>query len=277
MTRREIIVGAGALAASPSLGSVVRSLVGAGGTNYVSTAGILKNPYVTDGLIAMYDGEWNAGIGLHNPHTPIWADISGNGYDLTINGNRAAWSSNALFRTASERKDYSWTNYMAYRTTSIPECQSYECVFLRQNYTDDGADGECIVNPFPTAWQTTVLRVFNNRVSAGRNRPSSMGAPYVPIENGVIFSASAAFSGSGSTKYPTRLAVNGMPFSAGQTVNSSTYVRTSGFTVGENQWGSKTTKFTFWGSIFCIRVYNRVITEEEMEYNLSVDAERFGI
>ena len=33
------------------------------------------NPYVTDGLIAMWDGEWNAGGGVHDPNATRWNDL----------------------------------------------------------------------------------------------------------------------------------------------------------------------------------------------------------
>lgn len=35
------------------------------------------NPYVTDGLIAMWDGEWNAGPGIHDPQASVWKDLIG--------------------------------------------------------------------------------------------------------------------------------------------------------------------------------------------------------
>ena len=37
-----------------------------------------KNPYPTDGLIAMWDGEWNAGGGKHDPNTTEIIDLVGN-------------------------------------------------------------------------------------------------------------------------------------------------------------------------------------------------------
>jgi hypothetical protein len=40
--------------------------------------------YITDGLIAMWDGEWNAGRGKHDPNTTTWVDLTGNGHDLTF-------------------------------------------------------------------------------------------------------------------------------------------------------------------------------------------------
>ena len=35
------------------------------------------NPYVTDGLVAMWDGEWNAGFGIHNPLAATIKDLIG--------------------------------------------------------------------------------------------------------------------------------------------------------------------------------------------------------
>lgn len=47
----------------------------------------LINPYITDGLIAMWDAEWNAGIGVHDPTAIIWKDLSGNKCHLSpVNG-----------------------------------------------------------------------------------------------------------------------------------------------------------------------------------------------
>lgn len=33
------------------------------------------NPYVTDGLVAMWDGEWNAGPGVHDANATSWVDL----------------------------------------------------------------------------------------------------------------------------------------------------------------------------------------------------------
>ena len=45
-----------------------------------------QNPYVTDGLVAMWDGEWNAGGGVHDSEATTWKDLIGSN-DLTIYGN----------------------------------------------------------------------------------------------------------------------------------------------------------------------------------------------
>ena len=43
-----------------------------------------RNPYVTDGLVAMWDGEWNAGGGVHDANPNEWVDISGHGYNAVL-------------------------------------------------------------------------------------------------------------------------------------------------------------------------------------------------
>ena len=44
-----------------------------------------RNPYVTDGLVAHYDGEWNAGGGVHVPSGLVaWRDLSETGLDLAM-------------------------------------------------------------------------------------------------------------------------------------------------------------------------------------------------
>lgn len=41
-----------------------------------------SNPYVTDGLIAMWDGEWNAGGGVHDNTITEWFDLTGNNHRM---------------------------------------------------------------------------------------------------------------------------------------------------------------------------------------------------
>jgi len=36
------------------------------------------NPYVKDGLVAMWDGEWNIGLGMHDTNASVWKDLVGN-------------------------------------------------------------------------------------------------------------------------------------------------------------------------------------------------------
>ena len=51
--------------------------------NALMTGKKWKNPYVTDGLVAMWDAEWNAGGGKHDA-TQRMIDLSGNGAMATV-------------------------------------------------------------------------------------------------------------------------------------------------------------------------------------------------
>ncbi len=42
-----------------------------------SSMGSKRNPYVTKGLVAMWDGEWNVGIGQHDGNARVWKDLIG--------------------------------------------------------------------------------------------------------------------------------------------------------------------------------------------------------
>lgn len=55
-----------------------------------------KNPYVTKGLIAMWDGEWNSGGGVHDAAATTWVDLSGNGYDIAIPSSGAVWGDDKI-------------------------------------------------------------------------------------------------------------------------------------------------------------------------------------
>ena len=46
-----------------------------------ATGSIAANPYVTDGLVLYYDGEWNAGFGVHDSSATVWKDLSATGND----------------------------------------------------------------------------------------------------------------------------------------------------------------------------------------------------
>ena len=67
--------------------------------NSVNEVSEWVNPYVTDGLVAMWDGEWNAGGGVHDPNATVWKDLVGN-RDATLTGD-ISWGANYVHRGAT--------------------------------------------------------------------------------------------------------------------------------------------------------------------------------
>ena len=58
--------------------------------------------YVQDGLLLMFDGIENAGWGTHNPSATVWKDLSGNGYDFSLEGVSYSFSGNSLILGTGE-------------------------------------------------------------------------------------------------------------------------------------------------------------------------------
>ena len=80
MNRRTFIGALSGAVVGSALAKPVRSSLGADGALKGEKG--WQNPYVTNGLIAMWDGEWNAGGGVHDSNAAKWVDLSGNGHDL---------------------------------------------------------------------------------------------------------------------------------------------------------------------------------------------------
>jgi len=58
--------------------------------NGMAVSGGWQNPYVTDGLVAMWDGIWNAGPGVHDNSITDWVDLTGN--QKSFHADAPVWS-----------------------------------------------------------------------------------------------------------------------------------------------------------------------------------------
>ena len=70
--------GTGSFVLGPDVAKPVIGLYGMKQITYV------PSDYVTDGIVAWYDGEWNAGWNKHDANAQTWKDLSGEGNDATI-------------------------------------------------------------------------------------------------------------------------------------------------------------------------------------------------
>ena len=97
-TRREIIKSglglAAIIAAGKAPATIVRSMIGARNA-MLSGGGGWTNPYVTDGLLRMWDGEWNVGGGVHDENAIGWLDLVNNELgEYNVYGETPAWGGN---------------------------------------------------------------------------------------------------------------------------------------------------------------------------------------
>lgn len=230
-----------------SMASPTRSSVAARQSAIASEGAEVSIPYVTDGLVAMWDGIWNQEIGKHDLASPYWTDLLG-GIDLLV--TRGAWSPNGLSWDGS-------LSCIAIGTASV---------FLVDVLNSDQLTVEVLLTP---------LGYGANGYSLGGNNGARL---YTVGGNDVI--SWARFNSSILSMIP--YAHIGEVFSHSTIILGTTYTRKyiNGVNV-QNQGVTRSNctneiKIDFKGIFHSIRVYNRALSGEEVEYNHLVDRERFG-
>lgn len=204
--------------------------------------------YVSDGLIAMYDGIKNTRNG-HNDKSLYWEDLSGNDIDLEIQVPYATnWKSDALQNTI---------NNGGARTTATITTPAHVEIVVR-NYRNSG-------------W--SVIATFNNLASR-LIQYSSDGLH--PIESRRGYLCEVWKRNSASFDYVNgKYKINGQDGAIG-TLSDSWASRNSNCSINLFRYGNET---SYWvcGEICSLRLYDRSLTDEEVAHNFAIDRVRFGI
>lgn len=252
-----------------------------------AATGSLDAGYVTDGLALRLDGIDNAGVGVHDASAAVWKDLSGNGRDATLFGNAdgtSHWTDkgfyfnfNAVFSTAEK---------FAFGTQ-----HTFEILMdgKRSDWWGDNQEKDIIVP------------------STG---PTGAGGIYYKAANEILCHRSDATTGSAWNAMPGFYRLNTVTYVAALRDNAKTALIT-GTTYPEteydianggiaasqnfvtNAWlvgsknlvadpttwlvGGRTTApaNTTKGTVKSVRLYNRLLTEEELAHNRAIDEARF--
>lgn len=224
--------------------------------------------YVTEGLIAYWDGIDNTGNG-HDSSATTWKDLVGN-YDLTKQGasGTSSWDDDALVLTGNSVQGYSGSSIWTRPTNATIE------IVLK-----------------PTASTTQVVGTFD------RSDNTISGSNYDARRFEIYTDNSVGFVGKSGTTYTNpessitgirkmaatysdftvqKAFVNNTAVSLGNTMHSFTFTGDPQIRIGiENFTGSGPYPFT--GKIYAIRVYNRVLTDAEITQNFNYDNTRFSL
>ena len=216
--------------------------------------------YVQDGLIACWDGIENVGAGVHVDNTNVWKSVVG-GYEFTLTN----------VTVNADRMTFAGTD-TSYGSLSAADTAA----------------------TFVAAKNGTMEIVFASRSTAAQQvllQSSDASGLAFGLYSGAIISHSA----SSDSKKPV------FPIAAGTATNSVSIRYTSGAPTSpvcingssvaasgtQNYWGSpqsetyigvranKGRNTHFPGSIYCIRLYNRPLTDAEIAANQEVDQRRF--
>jgi hypothetical protein len=196
------------------------------------------NPYITDGLIAMWDGEWNAGGGEHDAALGTCQNLVGNG---------------VLVGTVFDN------SFFVASTLPIIDIDTSSNMTIEWCYPDSGVDRLCNL---ATANSLGKLRYLINDVRAGyahyqirywKNGGQVSVYPIVKtIRQGAISFGDGLFKvyGNGAWK---------ASYEANNPSDSKVFI-----VAGKTSFNN-------------IRVYSSCLTAEEIAHNYKVDKARFGL
>ena len=262
------------VAAQTSPAVIVRSMVAARiGIAAAKRGGGWINPYVTDGLVAMWDGEWNAGGGVHDSTITDWFDLSGNNHAFHAPSpvwreNHAEYieDANSLFRATASEAAWARTLFEAgtYTLEFVANASSgkSDCSFFTL-----GLDGSGIYT------QGSVLNAANN----GYTFRSGASTRYGVIAYGVgatdarymaasVSGQTASFYANGTVQTATNVPLpsignNGLAF--GFRCDLYNLANRLSWIAGIN--------------LYRLAIYSRSLAADEIAANCAVDKERFGL
>lgn len=216
--------------------------------------------YVQDGLIAMWDG-------IDHGNDPlIWRDISGNGYDATQRVE-TGWSwTDKSYVSEGYSNGFRVPQTFSSALRDAVEHHTVELVFK------------------PNSWRRqTIFGQYNGTVGAGLNyelysRPQSFRAYYYAMPDysvGVWSSAEMQRRTVAVVCDGSKLSMYADGEKLGQSYQPTANTIHEGLSMiigGENN----RPNMSIGGALFCVRVYSRALTEEELKHHVKIDNERFN-
>lgn len=221
-------------------------------------------PYATNGLVAYWDGIWNAGLGVHDSTTSTWTDLSTNHFD-------------AAQRVAT---GWSWAN-----DAYVAEGANWQGFLVPSDFTAlfDAARGGHTIEIISSMSATRRMTIF------GGYDYYSVNFEYFPQKSGAYFRW--YYNGTPNQIFPVPTPTNRQSFAV---VSSSTgtYGYMNGALMAQNTTNAyvSTNRGSFViggeparntmsmaGEICAIRVYDRPLSSAEIAHNAEIDAIRFGI
>lgn len=267
MTRREMLVGLGGILATGTCPAVL---------NNVPLCRVGKfapsNPYVTDGLIAMWDGEWNAGWGVHDANATMWSNLADETKPLSI-PNIVFGDNYAILSNSTGMFD--GIDFVSLWNNGI----SVEIATSLDGPTGSGASAQAYIVRLSgnnqalylsidigMAW-TQTLSTYG--FATARFRLGSSGSvSFDKTQPKMMMTTLSMTSLQKSIQY-----LNGEMFKTSQAATSVDYAPITNNLIfgGGTGWASGNLK------INCFRFYSKELTAAEVAANYAVDKSRFNI
>lgn len=246
-----------------ALSAPVRSNLGGEGVENVPTQDYSTDDYIQDGLVAMWDGEFNAvdadGALVHNPEVTKngWLELMGTGWHIDSTIDRGGFWGDNYYGQTSTSAGFSGCSAGLRQLLSDTHTAEYiygDCFFYDSSSSGEEALGGTFgggINRNILYCTSPQLRVYNNAgwsTYTTADKPLRITVRY-DKENSIQYTD--LFVGSTHLKYSTAI------------------TRTTSVTYFYFQpWMHKA---------HCLRFYDRLLSDDEMNYNAAIDKERFGL
>lgn len=227
--------------------------------------------YVSNGLMCLYDGEYNSEFGK-SKKTKTWYDLSKNNNNATLKNfdfnKTSGWTGNSLLLDGkndwvSMQKIYN-NNMTVEIALKILNEKDGKKLYVIDNYESGGMGIEKNTSGYMLgavnvdgSYYTTLS---NNKINDNTKYSLTLqydGSNILYRENDIKYNTYA----EGRIKEP----INSTRFALG--VNAS----------GENYDNMESSEAFNNFEVYSVRIYNRALTDEEISQNYNVDKERFGI
>ena len=213
--------------------------------------------YVQDGLVACWDGIENGGANTHNPSATVWKDLVG-GYEFTLNNVTIDADRMTFAGTTSSYGTLSAANttstFVAAKNGTMEivyVCRSTSLQVLLQSTAESGLAfglynaSSIITHTASSADNMPLIQFSSTTTTNSVSVRFTSGAPVSAIANG----ESKSLSGGNYWGAPDAL----LTFIGKRASNAS----------------------AFSGSLYCIRLYSRQLTDAEIAANHAIDVKRF--
>lgn len=263
----------------------------AGATTGTTTS--LVNSYITNGLVLLLNGEYNDGS-THSNSANVWKDLSGNGNNATLSGfdfnDESGWIYNGLHFTGKEYvalKDFDTSEFTievvakfdTITDTNTPEQSVLSCknnggagiVFNQLNSTNISKRGKFSFDVYTSNAENSMSSVVMDKTIVQANKIYSV--------SGSVGKMSLTLGGD-NFAYETNAQLIGVNGEVEGISFNNTYLKPasgSTFIIGGNPLAGAGADTQFKGTIYCIRIYDRALTEEEIKENYKIDKQRYGI
>ena len=242
-------------------------------SDYAEDDPVTSSSYVQDGLMAQWDGINNAGTGTHDPTATTWKDLAGNN-DLTIVGGLHAEGRNAEWRRgiALYFNNVSLGKAAACGVDGIvPKYKTIEVVYKMTSRTGRimfwGGDRSRYVVFDHSAYTYPFSMVYFD----GREVTRDDKTYWAKVKTYDPTSAVATYDDNDTV---TDVFIDG----AGKSDNRLYNTWGDGdnrVTLGWRSVDTASAGYGWDGEVYAIRLYNRVLTAQEIARNHAIDVKRF--